>query len=512
VSDLKFTAALDDSNFVRAVTNLDLKTKLVAQSVGQSFQMAARQFDFSALRVEGVAQSMETAQAATGGLAASMTDTARRIDDATQGVRDMQATITRTVSVGTRLLGIWGSAAGLIAAGAAALTFFERQQRAVAERAREEARNRVDALAALRESARVMAQQGGVSGGGIEGEIAGIRRRAEELKNEESIRRALVTAQQNQASLQAQLDRALVSPFQGSAESAVFFREQVARADAEVRRLTDALETIDAAARASIERAAAQASEAGFAAQRRAQIDLLREEGQIREAERLAEVERHEQRQREIAELAAAGAANAEQLMAMEDQLHQRRLANIDAEAQKRAQAEAERVAAEQRRIEAEELRAARERNRLELEEKSLDIAILRAKGLDDEARKAEIRLDAERRLRELELDPSRTEAEKARMERKIRELERLQLAGVGASTGADSVGGRFAGAGASLLGATFAGSERQIFGAVDTAANRQVAVAEQSKTIMETMKTLMASFTEAGVVKVSGDFGARLN
>jgi hypothetical protein len=443
---------------------------------------------------------METAQAATGGLAASMTDTARRIDDATQGVRDMQATITRTVSVGTRLLGIWGSAAGLIAAGAAALTFFERQQRAVAERAREEARNRVDALAALRESARVMAQQGGVSGGGIEGEIAGIRRRAEELKNEESIRRALVTAQQNQASLQAQLDRALVSPFQGSAESAVFFR------------LTDALETIDAAARASIERAAAQASEAGFAAQRRAQIDLLREEGQIREAERLAEVERHEQRQREIAELAAAGAANAEQLMAMEDQLHQRRLANIDAEAQKRAQAEAERVAAEQRRIEAEELRAARERNRLELEEKSLDIAILRAKGLDDEARKAEIRLDAERRLRELELDPSRTEAEKARMERKIRELERLQLAGVGASTGADSVGGRFAGAGASLLGATFAGSERQIFGAVDTAANRQVAVAEQSKTIMETMKTLMASFTEAGVVKVSGDFGARLN
>jgi hypothetical protein len=174
----------------------------------------------------------------------------------------------------------------------------------------------------------------------------------------------------------------------------------------------------------------------------------------------------------------------------------QERIDQIKAEREAREQAEAARLAMEQR--------------RRELEEKDLDIQIMLAKGMKDEAEQARVRLDIERRLQQLRDDPSRSAADRDRIERKLRELQDAQLAGLTGS-GAGGAGGAGGGGGVSTLGATLTGAERQIFGTNDSATQRQLQRMEQLKTIADAIKDIFHSVTESGSVKITGSVPARL-
>jgi hypothetical protein len=424
MSDITFAAGLDDTRFVRQITDLERKVQQASRPVNEAFGRWGR-----------------------------------GIEDATSGVRKMTGALSSTVGVVSSVTGSAALIAGTVVGVLATIDAIANAASRAAEQAEREARAREKVRAEVdRALTGMRLQLGEISA--LEGAMLAIADRAEDA------RRRLRTEGEFLRLMQRRLD---------------------------IARELDAL---------TAPRTTGRSEQFGFASPetaRRLREELVRITQEIEKqySPRFAEIDRLEQALRE----------QAEQQAAADKERHDQRMAEIEEEGRRRAQIDAERAEAEQRRIEQ------RMRQR-ELDERSLDIEIMRARGLDAEADAARIRLDIERQIQRLRDDEGMEQADRVRMERKLRELERLQLDGLSesAAAAAAGAGGRFAGAGASLLGATFAGSERQIFGSVDNTAGQSLNVMRETSRLVSKATALIESFTEAGSVKVSGELGARLN
>lgn len=161
----------------------------------------------------------------------------------------------------------------------------------------------------------------------------------------------------------------------------------------------------------------------------RMEMDLMKEQGRLREAAMIDEDLAHQERLRRIKELAKGDYEYYESLAELAEDQHRAALDRIEREEAKRKQAADE----EKRR---QEEAAARERQRLEdlkfsfaLDEQSLDAENARLAGDEKRAKLLELEIDHKRRLREIEQSEGATSAEKQRLAEKENRNFRQRLA-----------------------------------------------------------------------------------
>lgn len=477
MADLQFSAAIDDTRFVRQLNDMETQAKRAAGPVNVAFR----------------------------GWGSS-------INSATGGVRKFTASISGSVGAVTSMLGVWGLVAGTIAGAYGVLTTFERQQREAELAAKREADQRERVLHSLE---RELDQRRAILGTttALESRLAAIEAENRALNEQLTTEGKLNEAMQRRATLVekiAQLSAVPEANRSGDRDALIYGRDmgpgRVERMQAELAALERQIalaeqrrREIESTGGALAEQARQRGIDSGLREQARLEAELARARGDDVEALRMQERIAHEDRLRRIAEIESAGAGNAERLRALEDDLHNRRMQNIETEAAARAQAEQERAAMEERRQRA-------EGRRREFDERSLDIEIMRLRGMENAAREAEVRLDIERRIRELQDDPSRSIREQQRIRDKLLELESLRLAEIGGDPFGGETGAR------AIQGALLTGAERQVFGTRDPATERFLARQDQANRIFESIKSLLDGVRGAQGLRVEGDFGARLN
>jgi hypothetical protein len=474
MASIVFTAGLDDTAFVRGITNMERTAQRSVDPVNKAFGRWG----------EGIERS-------TAGL--------RRAQSAISGVAGIASGALGTIGlIGGALGGTYLIVERIANASEQAAKAAERELRA-----REKVRAELDSnLASLRTELGERSR--------LEASIASIADDAESQRKRLREEGEFVKLTERRLDLLRQVQALTAPRTEGRSEQFGFAdldtkRELLAQARALQEEISSQFDPrfaeitrIEQARRAAAEQNGVRD---GLREQIRLEAEGARLRGDDLESRRLLEGAEHQERLRKIAELESAGATNGEELRTIETDLHRLRLANIEEERDRRSAAEAERARAEEARID-------REMRRRELDEKAIDIEILRAKGMKDEAEQARVRLDIERKLQQLRADDGAEQSDRVRIERKLRELERLQLAGIGG----EGIGAsRFGGSGISTSGATLTGAERQIFGTSDSATQRQLQRMEQLNNIAESIKQLFGSVTQSGSVKVAGDFTARL-